>query len=114
LSEAGDFVTFSHLFAKNGQWSDVNGGMVGPAAIQAFWEKNFGPASNRPRGYHLMSNIAIDIQGDKATARSRWTVVMTGADKRPVIPYAGHFDDTLVREDGHWKFERRRTTTDLP
>jgi hypothetical protein len=28
--------------------------------------------------------------------------------------YGGHYDDTLVREDGAWKFQRRLAVNDIP
>jgi hypothetical protein len=79
-------------------------------------EKNIGTAPNRANNYHLMSNFVIEVQGDRATAWSRWQFVVpgTGADKRPVIAQAGRYDDTLVREDGRWKFQRRVASSDLP
>jgi len=48
-----------------------------------------------------------------ATAWSRWAYVVTGPDKRPVIAQGGHYDDALVRENGHWKFQRRVAVADI-
>jgi hypothetical protein len=56
----------------------------------------------------------IDVHGDTATAWSRWVFVTTGADNRPTPAMGGHYDDTLVREDGHWKFQRRVAVNDIP
>ena len=35
-------------------------------------------------------------------------------DGRPVVAQAGRYDDTLVREDGRWKFKRGMASNDLP
>src|ERR1700747_2903700 len=38
--DARDFAAYSHLFAKDGVWAGGFGTVQGPAAIQAFMEKN--------------------------------------------------------------------------
>ena len=32
----------------------------------------------------------------------------------PVMAQRGRYDDSLVREDGHWKFKRRVASNDIP
>lgn len=111
--DARDFAAYSRLFAKDGQWVGGFGSVKGPAAIQAFMEKNIaGP--NRGNTYHLLSNFVITVNGDTATAWSRWAFVTPGADSKPAIAQGGHYDDTLTRENGRWKFQRRVAVTDLP
>lgn len=111
--DARDFAAYSHLFAKDGEWTGGFGSVKGPAAIQAFMEKNI-PGANTGNTYHLLSNFVIDVQGDTATAWSRWAYVTPNADKRPAMAQAGHYDDLLVRENGHWKFRRRVAGNDIP
>jgi len=111
--DARDFYSYSHLFAKDGEWIGGLGKVQGPAAIQAFMEKSIG-TTNTGHNYHLLSNFAIEVHGNMATAWSRWAFVVPGPDKKPVIAQGGHYDDTLVREDGHWKFKRRAASNDLP
>ena len=111
--DARDFKAYSQLFARDGVWQGGMGTVQGPAAIQAFMEKAIsGP--NTAHNYHLLSNFVIDVQGDTATAWSRWQFVAPGPDGRPVVAQAGRYDDELVREDGRWKFKRRVAANDLP
>jgi len=111
--DARDFAAYSRLFAKDGEWVGGFGTVQGPAAIQAFMEKNIsGP--NRGNTFHILSNFQIDVHGDTATAWSRWTFVIPGPDKKPAISQAGRYDDTFVRENGHWKFKRRTASNDIP
>jgi hypothetical protein len=103
-----DFAAYSQLFATNGSWSGSIGTFTGPAAIKAAMDKAFNVAA-APSGdgsFHLLTNPIIDVQGDHATAISKWTFVRI-VDKKPVIALAGRYDDTLVRENGHWRFLRR-------
>jgi hypothetical protein len=111
--DARDFYSYSHLFAKEGEWIGGLGKVQGPAAIQAFMEKSIG-TTNTAHNYHLLSNFEINVHGETATAWSRWAFVVPGADKKPVIAQGGHYDDTFVRENGHWKFRSRKASNDLP
>ena len=112
LLDARDLAGYSRLFAKDGEWSGGFGSAQGPAAIQVFMEKNI-PGPNTTHTYHIMSNFEIQVHGDTATAWSRWAYVTPGPDQRPVIAQGGHYDDTLVRENGHWKFKRRVASNDI-
>jgi 3-phenylpropionate/cinnamic acid dioxygenase small subunit len=104
-----DFATYSRLFASNGEWAGSLGTYRGPAAIQAAMEKSFASAADIPKGanYHLLTNAIIDIDGDRATAESKWAFVMLEEKKPPQIAFAGRYEDALIREDGKWKFLRR-------
>jgi uncharacterized protein (TIGR02246 family) len=111
--DARDFAAYSKLFAKDGEWVGGFGTVQGPAAIQVFMEKQItGP--NRGNTFHILTNFKIDVHGDTATAWSRWTFVTPGPDKKPAISQAGRYDDTFVRENGHWKFKRRTASNDIP
>jgi len=112
--DARDLVSYSRLFAKQGEWIGGFGSVKGPAEIQAFMEKNLGTGPNRGNTFHILSNFIIDVKGDTATATSRWTFVTPGADGKPTISQAGRYDDVLVREDGRWKFKRREASNDIP
>jgi hypothetical protein len=103
-----DFTTYSHLFATNGEWSGSFGTYRGPAAIQAAMEKTFANAADIPKGtnFHVMSNVIIDVQGDRATAVSKW-VFMKMDKSKPEPAIAGRYEDVLVRENGAWKFLKR-------
>jgi uncharacterized protein (TIGR02246 family) len=111
--DARDFAAYSRLFAKDGEWVGGFGTVQGPAAIQAFMEKNI-PGPNRGNTFHILSNFEIEVNGDTATAWSRWTFVTPGPDKKPAPSQAGRYDDTLVRENGHWRFKRRTASNDIP
>ena len=107
-----DFAAYSRLFAKDGEWVGGFGKVAGPVNIQAFMEKAM-PGANTAKNYHLLSNFVITVKGDTATAWSRWAFVVPG-ERGAVISQAGRYDDTLVREDGHWRFKRRVASNDTP
>ena len=76
-------------------------------------EKNI-PGPNSGNTFHILSNFEIQVQGDTATAWSRWSFVTPGADQKPVIAQAGQYNDILVREKGYWRFKRRVAVNDIP
>jgi hypothetical protein len=113
--DSRDFAQYSQLFAKDGEWSGSLGTFRGPAAIKAAMEESFknSKAAPIPSNFHLLTNAIIDVQGDRATAWSKWTF-MTVVDNKPVVALAGQYEDTLVRESGQWKFLRRTAQTPTP
>ena len=110
--DARDFAAYSALFAADGEWVGGFGKVAGPASIKTFMEKAM-PGANTAKNYHLLSNFVIAVQGDTATAWSRWAfVVPNQLGGGAVISQAGRYDDTLVREKGRWRFKRRVASND--
>ena len=62
----------------------------------------------------LLIGIALPGCKPAAQATGETTYVTPNADGRQVISQAGRYDDTLVREDGRWKFKRRVASNDIP
>jgi uncharacterized protein (TIGR02246 family) len=108
--DAKDYAAYAGLFAREGEW--VNGRTVhkGRAAIHKMLVDLYGAP---PAGYvnsesfHISSNPQIDVQGDRATARSRHLLVMRGPSGEPTPMLAGRYEDEFIREDGQWKILRR-------
>jgi len=111
--DSRDFKAYASLFATDGEWVGGFGTVKSPAAIQAFMEKNLGTAPNRASNYHLLSNFVITVQGDTASAWSRWAFIVPEANGARVAQ-AGRYDDALVRENGRWKFKKRVASNDTP
>ena len=107
-----DFKAFSELFARDvGEWNGGMGVARGPEAIRKLMEKTITgkPGAN----FHIFNNETINVNGDRATAVTKWTFIVKGQDGRPKSVYLGHYNDTLIREDGRWKFLRRKVTNDI-
>ncbi len=110
-----DFQAYGALFAQDGSWKGGMGTATGPDAIAKMVAAGFERMS--PSLYensnHVMSSFDIDVDGDTATAWSRWTWVVVGANGKPQPERAGHYEDTLVRERGEWKFQSRQAFTEI-
>ena len=100
----GRFAELGELFAADGEWIAPYRTAAGPAEIAAWLTQSVPP---RPRRMHYVMNSIIDCQGDGATARSNYLVVVEGVDG-PFPSVCGTYDDVLVREPGGWRFRRRR------
>ena len=112
-----DFSAFSQLFAENGgEWIGGMGSAKGPQAIQKLMEDTIGKSTGGSKlpNLHLFTNEIIDVDGDRATAVTKWIFVVLGDSNHPQLVYIGHYDDSLQREKGRWKFLRRAVYTDIP
>lgn len=66
------------------------------------------------QSYHVFTNEMIQIKGDQATALTKWIFIVSGESNRPQPLLLGHYEDSMVRENGHWKFLRRVVHADIP
>jgi 3-phenylpropionate/cinnamic acid dioxygenase small subunit len=112
-----DFGAFASLFAKTeGEWIGGLGRAKGEAAIRELMESTIGrnAAAGPPTSFHVLSNESIDVDGDRATAVTKWVFVRQNAARNPEWVFLGHYDDTFIRENGRWRFLRREAFTDIP
>jgi len=115
--DARDYAGYASLFARDGVWTGGFGSATGPAAIQAMLEKNLGkPAGGfiNKSNFHLMTTMVVKVDGDTATANSRYLFFTATADNKPAPTLAGRYVDEFVREDGKWKIQHRTTHGVIP
>jgi len=126
--DAANWAAYAALFTKDGTLI-MNGGSVkktGPAEIQAYFSNLRLPGSSNsdassqcpatPGGHrfmHVVTNLTVQIDGDMATDQAYWETIVT-RDCKSVVGGAGHYEDVLKREDGHWRFFKREIFDDLP
>ena len=115
--DARDYAAYASLFASDGVWTGGFGSATGPAAIQEMLEKNLGKPEQgfvNKADFHLMTTVVVDVDGDTAKARSRYTFFTASPDNRPTIALAGRYVDEFVREGGTWKIKKRTTFGVIP
>jgi 3-phenylpropionate/cinnamic acid dioxygenase small subunit len=68
---------------------------------------NMGPT------YHRMSNLVIDVDGDRATARSyvHAVLMVTADDPNNWVDAIGHYDDVFIRTAEGWRISSRISRT---
>ena len=94
------------LFTEDCIWDGADFGVMhGPEELKGFlMRETDGPNSSR----HLTFNEVIDVNGDSATARCYFSVVMVG-EGLPQIVFTGFYHDKFVRRNGRWLFQERVT-----
>jgi 3-phenylpropionate/cinnamic acid dioxygenase small subunit len=113
-----DFASFSALFAeKEGEWIGGMGKAKSSESIRKLMEDTIG--SNKAGDVagpnrHMFTNEVIDVNGNQAKAKTKWVFWIQNNSKQPQPFYLGHYDDTLIREKGHWKFLKRIVYGDIP
>jgi 3-phenylpropionate/cinnamic acid dioxygenase small subunit len=82
----------------------------GAAQVQAFCEQTRLYPDGTPRTKHVVTNVAIDVDGDRAGARS-YVTVFQQTDVLPLQPIAcGRYLDAFDRVGGAWRFADRLIT----
>lgn len=104
----GRFADMAALFTEDGTWDTAFGKASGRAAIAELARSLRERAgASRPRAAHLVTNIAIALDGERAQVRSNW-VVIQNSPQGPKIGSGGGYADELVKADGGWLIHYRK------
>lgn len=77
---------------------------------QAAAEPNLFPFSRR----HVITNLVLNIHGDRATGRAYWIgFINDNHDRKPFLESYGHYEDELVKVNGEWLFASRKILNEL-
>jgi hypothetical protein len=101
--DEGRFVELGALFADDGEWIAPYRSARGPTAIAAWLTLSVPPS---PKRMHYVVNSVIAVDGDRATAKSNYLVMVEGTDG-PVPSVCGTYADVLARTPSGWRFLRR-------
>jgi uncharacterized protein (TIGR02246 family) len=107
--DARDMRAFSALFATDGTWTGASGEATGPEGIYTMLTAVLPDNPPWPEStlWHLITDPAITVDGDRARAESLWMHVRRGDGDTTLTPTLGAYEDELVVEDGRWRFQRR-------
>jgi len=116
--DAGDIEAVMSTWAEDGVLEWVGGVENGKAAIRKAMS-NFGGAAaarnipegakSRSRTRHFILNHVIDVNGDTAKTVAYWFNITNDTPQKDVqLVYFGHYEDELVKQNGHWLFKKRR------
>jgi 3-phenylpropionate/cinnamic acid dioxygenase small subunit len=87
-------------YGEIGAWQGVD-------AVTEFMDTTHAMAGHT---LHRLTNQAIALDGDKATARTYIDAVIMFGDNQSGVNAWGFYDDDIVRTDKGWRIARRRFT----
>lgn len=87
-------------YGEIGTWRGVDD-------VTEFMDKTHAPAGHT---LHRLSNLAITVDGDSASARSYIDAVIMFGDNNSGVNAWGFYDDEIVRTPRGWRIARRRFT----
>jgi len=115
--DAGDIETVMATWADDGVLDWVGGIERGKAAIRKAMSGFGGSrhvevpegATSRPRAHHHILNHVIDVNGNTAKTIAYWFALTNNTPQKDVqLLYFGHYEDELVKVNGHWLFKKRK------
>ena len=108
--DSGDGAALAGTFVDDGVFDA--GGLVLEArnALEEF-ARGFPDSVRAPR--HVVSNLVIEGDGDRATGQAYVQLyALVGDPPRQEVTHSGKYADTLVKVDGIWRFVTRTFTKD--
>src|SRR5579863_5069505 len=88
--DGGRYDDMAALFTEDGTWDTAFGKATGRPAIAGHARDiRVRAGDNRPRAVHLVTNIAIRLNGETAEVRSNWTVVQNSPENSTEGPKIG-------------------------
>jgi uncharacterized protein (TIGR02246 family) len=109
--DAGDAAAYAGLFARDAK---LRLGPVlradGRDAIEAAAGTVL--ATGAGRTVHVLGSPRIILDGDRATGECVWVAISRPESGPPPVRVGRHVD-TLVREDGRWRFAERKGLVDV-
>jgi ketosteroid isomerase-like protein len=115
LLDRRDFAAYAKLFTEDGEWLGNLGCAKGPAEIEQLLIRTLdGWTGESSAHLHLVDNVVIDVDGDRAEATSTWVYITRDFSDNPVLSLIGHYEDVLARTDAGWRFLRRVAYLDFP
>ncbi len=110
--DAGDVETIVGCFAEDGSLqSPVVGVYSGRDGIRAFATRFARLREGGTQLRHVLSNLAVQLDGDRAHATCYLVTILTRDGKSALRP-PGRYDCQLVRVNGTWVFKHRLVIED--
>lgn len=117
--DAREWDAYVQFFTADGELDMAEGVVKGRDAIRTRMAnaaaRMSAAAAGRPQrqSADLLSNVYVQVDGETAMARSRFTFLTEDEDGSFRVRGSGVYLDTWKREDGAWRIARRTVSWDL-
>ncbi len=109
--DAGDLDGVAALFAR-ATWRSGDRVLEGETAVRRVYDDVL-LYDDVPATRHVMSDVVVDVAGDRATSRCSFTVFQVRPDFPLQAVLVGRYHDELARTDAGWELRDRRIHVDL-
>ena len=109
--DSGEYEAWIDCFVPEGTLVSAVGTSSGHEALRVFAANYDASRARMPHARHYMTNIACEIDGEIATARS-YVQITSSAPSGVRTLFTGQYDDELAKVGGKWKFVERRGIPD--
>ena len=107
----GEFDAWLDLFCDDGIFDlGTMGRFAGREGLRKFLT-NVPLTKGLPMLKHCVMNSIVEVDGDRATARS-YVVIVRGGET-VALGLAGRYEDRLVKQAAGWRFQERKVHFDL-
>jgi hypothetical protein len=114
--DEGDFDGVADLLAEAELQPVMRGVAAAPISgaepIRAFYADQVIVYDGNPRTRHIISNHAIDVAGDEASARCYFNVLIKPPGQPYQIVVGGQYHDHFARSGGTWRFAAKAIQVD--
>ena len=112
--DTGHLDDTAQLFAEGTWYLTPDSPLSGTEDVARFLHDNAILYAGVPGTRHVVTNIRIDLAGDRATARAQSYVIVFQAvpGSAPEIIFQGAYDDAFAHSGSSWHFAERRILTD--
>jgi uncharacterized protein (TIGR02246 family) len=97
---------WADLFTTDGEFTGPVAPVTGTEALTEFATEVLAGGGGM---HHMVSNVALDVNGDDAVGTASVAIFIAGA-----LGIVGRYQDELRKVDGRWKFSRRNFLPDAP
>ena len=95
---------YGNVFTADGQFVIGDRVLKGRKEIASLTTA-FGPVKNRPKVFHVNSNVLIEASPEGAKGSAY--VVLMDLSKNPAITGGGVYEDSIVKTAEGWRFKKR-------
>lgn len=109
--DAGELDGVAALFAR-ATWRSRGRVLEGETAVRRVYDDVI-LYDGVPATRHVMSDVVVDVQGDRATSRCSFTVFQARPDFPLQAVLVGRYHDEFARTHAGWELRDRRIEADL-